>query len=333
METRSFEQYRKMFLELLVTTFSKQTIIFLFFVFLSAGFWMLQALDDVFEAELRMPVRLANVPQEIVITSDVPHEVTLIVRDRGTNLLRYLVRPELPRLDLDFNAYDTREVTGHGLITTAQIQRLLSATLPSSSRIQAMKPDTLTFYYNRGVKSRIPVRYTGTVNTSGQYCCSHINVYPDSVDVYAPLSVLDTMKYVYTEPVAFHDPVEHPSARMGLRVPRGVKCRPDRVTVEPVIDILTRQSTEVPVVGINFPAGIELRTFPTRIKVSYMATAADAQRINEQTFAVTVKWDELRNDTTGQFTPHVTSTLPQLTRDIVTEPQYVDYLIENLHDH
>ena len=51
---------------------SREFLIFLFFVFVSFCFWLLQVLNDDYETELSIPLRMKDVPENVVITSDIP---------------------------------------------------------------------------------------------------------------------------------------------------------------------------------------------------------------------------------------------------------------------
>ena len=77
--------------DFLLTEKCREFLIFLFFVAISFGFWMLQTLDGNFETEFTIPLRLKDVPKDVVITSDLQDEVRVKVEDRGTVLLNYML--------------------------------------------------------------------------------------------------------------------------------------------------------------------------------------------------------------------------------------------------
>ena len=47
----------------------REFLIFLFFLAVAGIFWLMTTLNDNFEQELKMPLRLVNVPKNVVITS------------------------------------------------------------------------------------------------------------------------------------------------------------------------------------------------------------------------------------------------------------------------
>ena len=63
---------------------SREFLIFLFFVFVSFCFWLLQILNDDYETEFSIPLRMKNVPNNVVLTSELPSELKIGVKDRGT---------------------------------------------------------------------------------------------------------------------------------------------------------------------------------------------------------------------------------------------------------
>ena len=89
----------------LLSSKSREFLVFLFFVLVSFAFWLLQTLDDVYQTEFKVPLRLKNVPKEVVITSDLPEEVRVQVEDRGTVLLNYMLGRTFFPVTFDFSDY------------------------------------------------------------------------------------------------------------------------------------------------------------------------------------------------------------------------------------
>ena len=84
---------------------SREFLIFLFFVFVSFCFWLLQVLNDEYETELSIPLKLKNVPENVVLTSELPHELKIGVKDRGTVLVNYMLGQTLYPVTIDFAEY------------------------------------------------------------------------------------------------------------------------------------------------------------------------------------------------------------------------------------
>ena len=62
---------------------SKEFFTFLFFLVIAALFWLEQTLDREYEIEVKVPLKLKNVPDNIVITSEFPDNLLVTIRDKG----------------------------------------------------------------------------------------------------------------------------------------------------------------------------------------------------------------------------------------------------------
>ena len=87
---------------------SREFLIFLFFVFVSFCFWLLQVLNDDYETEFSVPLRLKNVPSDVVLTSELPDELRIGVKDRGTVLVNYMLGQTFYPIVVDFKDYEDK---------------------------------------------------------------------------------------------------------------------------------------------------------------------------------------------------------------------------------
>ena len=83
---------------------SREFLIFLFFVCLSTLFWLLQVLNDNYETDIRIPLKLKNLPAHVELDEPMPEALTLHVKDRGTVLANYLWGKTFLPITIDYNA-------------------------------------------------------------------------------------------------------------------------------------------------------------------------------------------------------------------------------------
>ena len=67
---------------------NKEFLIFLFFLALSAIFWLMMALNETYEREITVPMSLTNVPKNVVLTTEMDSTVKVTVRDKGFKIGR-----------------------------------------------------------------------------------------------------------------------------------------------------------------------------------------------------------------------------------------------------
>lgn len=304
-------------------------MVFTFFLFVSSGFWLLQKLNETFETEIHVPLELVNVPKSVIITTPLPPLLTVTIHDRGTNLFHYMRSGKKKKaVLLDFSLYDNGGLTGVGHIPMVDVQHALQQQLLTSTRIQRIRPDTLEFFYNRGVAKRVPVKFQGKIETLEQTYLRHVEFNPESVTVYAPQAVRDTLRYAYIVP-QHHKEVGHTATYdVGFLPIRGVLYKPSAIRMTAHVDIYTDRSIRIPVVGTNFPAGISLKTFPAEVTVTYRVGAQMADRIHAGNFVLAVTYEELlKTKNEHKFRLRLKS-VPEGVSNVRITPREVDYLLE-----
>lgn len=303
----------------------KESLVFLFFVLVSFAFWMLQTLDDVYQTEFKVPLRLKNVPKEAVLTSELPGDVRVRVEDRGTVLLNYMLGRTFFPISFDFNDYKDRGAHVH--ISSADLLKKISAQLNVSTHLLSVRPDTLDFIYTMGKAKKVPVRLAGEVSAGLQYYISHIGFSPDSVIAYAPEEVLDTLTAAYTEKVHLQNVTDTLNQRVMLQKIKGVKFVPAYDDLLVYVDMYSEKTVEVPIVGINFPADKVLRTFPSKVQVTFQVGLAHFKDATSDDFFIGVTYEDIIRTKSDKL-PLTLKTSPDYVSHVRITPASVDYLIE-----
>lgn len=321
--------YRKIYRfirDFLFSVVNKEFLIFLFFFALSGVFWLLMALNETYEKELRVPVRLTGIPKNAIITGDLSDTIRVTVRDKGFTLMAYSTSHRLRPLSFSFASYAVQN-TGRGVIPVSDVQKQLYQQLYGSSRITGIKPDRLDFFFNYGLSKRLPIRMAGKVVPAHNYYLSRFQFWPEHVTVYADKHTLDSLKYVTTTPldiVNFEDTV---TRQVTLKPIHGVKIVPSAVKLSLYPDILTEENVEVPVVAINMPAGKVLRTFPSRVKVHFTVGVTKFRSVKPEQFMVVADYNELLAHPSDKCNLYLRQSPPTVSRARLAINR-VDYLIE-----
>lgn len=308
---------------------SREFLIFLLFFFVSAVFWLIQTLNETYETTLNVPLKLDKVPSNIVITEELPPNLRVTLRDKGAVLLKYIYGQNFAPVTVNYADYSTDGTTGRVRIPQANVQNELLPQLLTSTRITALQPDTLEFCYNRGLKKKVPVRLAGYVSTVPQCYLAGMHCDPDSATVYAPAEVLDTMQAAYTCTVHIENLSANCDVSVALRRNSGTKFVPAEVAFHLDVDVYTEKTVEVPIVGVNFPASKDLRTFPSRAKVTFRIGSERFKSITADDFVLAITYEELLENKSAKFPLRLRS-LPPGVSQVRIEPREVDYLIEQI---
>lgn len=316
--------------DFLLSDKSREFFVFLFFFFVAGGFWLLQTLNNDYEAEFSIPVRLRGVPNNTMITSEPASELRIKVKDKGTVLLNYMLGKSFYPISLDFSDY--KDAGNHVRVYASQFEKKVLSQLSVSTRLLSMKPDTLEYIYATGVSKLVPVKLAGTVSAGRQYYLSDTVFSPDSVLAYAPEGVLDTITAAYTQHVELENISDTLKQQVSLLTRRGVKFVPASIEMMLPVDIYTEKTVEVPLHGINFPADKVLRAFPSKVQVTFQVGLSRFRQITADDFHMNVSYEELLRLGSDKYTVKLKN-VPEGVSQVRFNPEQVYFLIEQITSH
>ena len=283
--------------DFLLSDKSREFFVFLFFFFVAGGFWLLQTLNNDYEAEFSIPVRLRGVPNNTMITSEPASELRIKVKDKGTVLLNYMLGKSFYPISLDFSDY--KDAGNHVRVYASQFEKKVLSQLSVSTRLLSMKPDTLEYIYATGVSKLVPVKLAGKVSAGRQYYLSDTVFSPDSVLAYAPEGVLDTITAAYTQHVELENISDTLKQQVSLLTRRGVKL---------------------------------LRAFPSKVQVTFQVGLSRFRQITADDFHINVSYEELLRLGSDKYTVKLKN-VPEGVSQVRFNPEQVDFLIEQITSH
>ena len=309
----------------LSTIVNKEFLIFLFFLSVSGLFWLVITVTETYEREFSVPLRLVNVPKDIVVTSEVDDTVKVTIRDKGYILLAYKYTLTDDPISIDYKLHAPKDEKS--TVSTSELQKLIYQQLYKSSRIISLKPDRLVYYFTRGKSKTVPLRLNGRIVMGQSHYVSRIVFSPERVDVYARKSLLDSIHYAFTENMVISNLTDTIVRTVALKKVLGAKFVPSEVKVTIYPDILTEANVEVPITAVNMPEGKTLRTFPSRVKVLFVTGVGNVRNISANQFRVEADYSDIEAHPSEKCSLSIVG-IPQGVRNPRLEISEVDYLIE-----
>ena len=304
---------------------NKEFLIFLFFLSVSGLFWLVITVTETYEREFSVPLRLVNVPKDIVVTSEVDDTVKVTIRDKGYILLAYKYTLTDDPISIDYKLHAPKDEKS--TVSTSELQKLIYQQLSKSSRIISLKPDRLVYYFPRGKSKTVPLRLNGKIVMGQSHYVSRIVFSPERVDVYARKSLLDSIHYAFTENMVISNLTDTIVRTVALKKVLGAKFVPSEVKVTIYPDILTEANVEVPITAVNMPEGKTLRTFPSRVKVLFVTGVGNVRNISANQFRVEADYSDIEAHPSEKCSLSLVA-MPQGVRNPRLEISEVDYLIE-----
>ncbi len=318
----------------LLKIFSKEFLIFVFFLALSGSFWLMMTLNDSYETELSVELRLTDVPKNVVVTEELDSVVRFTVRDKGFQIATYEYGKALNPIFVSFRQYNDGK--SRGVIPLNDIQKQLSARLHKSTKITSIKATNIEFSFNYGQHKTVPVKLLGTIKPGHNYNLAFVRFYPETVTVYAGRRTLDSIGSAYTERQHISNVTETKEFEVELQKVQRAKFVPNKVKVKLYPDVLTDETVSVPIEVINLPSDKVLRTFPSKVQVRFVVGAyrlrsmprnAETKELLPVGFRVVADYNAVAGGKASKCPVYVASS-PEGIRNIRTLSGSVDYVIE-----
>ena len=87
---------------------SKDLLIFLFFLLITSFLWLLEALRKNYETVIQIPISYVNVPNDYLITNELPQKTRITITGRGTSLLSHRYGKRFDPLKVDVGKFMKR---------------------------------------------------------------------------------------------------------------------------------------------------------------------------------------------------------------------------------
>lgn len=298
--------------------------VFLLFLGMTFFFWWSRAMSASYDMDLKVPVRLTDIPESIRVTNLPDSYITVRLSGKGGALKKSSKWAGENVLSL--SATDFRMQGGHASVNASHFRDTLDTRLPQSVQVRIMEPDSITFTYELQRTVMAPVEFGGTMESRDQFFMQSIVFEPDSIEMKVLLS--DTVVHHAVAVVGTlaldRDTI---TLKAGIEPAPGVIFGTDQVGITVISEQYTEKTLEIPVTGVNFPHDTQLRSFPRSISVSAWVRMSDYESISAQDFRVVVDYNEI----SGQNSPHATLHIfsqPANVRNVRVQPRVVDYLIE-----
>lgn len=303
----------------------KEFFVFLSFLAVSTAFWFLSTLNETYEMEVKLPIKMDEMPPNAIITDPLPDTIRVTLKDKGFTLLNYMWQGDPAPLHLSFRLY--ADMDGKGRITPSDVQKILKPRYSETTSILNVKASHWEFYYCYGSKKKVPVRIYGNVSAATDYYVTRCVLTPDSVDVLATRNTLDTITVVYTELVQVFNIKESTAKDVGLRSIRGAKIEPSKVRLGIVTDQLTEVVVNVPVNTVNVPEGFALKTFPARVDIRVAVGVRSANLVKPEQFQVVADYADLKDGAANKIPLKITSKPRGIVKATLKNPE-IEYLLE-----
>ena len=299
--------------------------VFLLFLGITFLIWWSQTMSQSFEAQMKLPVEIVGIPDDVRVTTPATDHISVMLSGKGSALRKSGRRSGHSVLRLNSRSFTIGH--GHAALSTQSLRDSVMARVHASVSIRSIEPDSLVFLFARQRSVMLPVEYEVVTESQDQFFLERVELRPDSVRAYVLMS--DTVTH---RALLQLGNVVLASDTIGLTVP--LESAPDvlfdasEVRVQFISQQYTEKSVEVPVSGVNFPADITLKSFPSKAVLTFWVKMSEYDRVGAHDFRVVVDYNDIAGGS-GVKAPLRVFSQPANVRNVRLQTRTVDYLMES----
>lgn len=263
---------------------------------ISLCLWFIVNLSRDFNVTIQVPIRIANVPEDEMVSSDIPETASVNLSGEGWNIISVYNNPP-------------------SVLVTAQSQNVNLADQMrnqinafSELNIIQVQPTRLTIETEQKATKKVPVVNNIRLNMQEQFgLLNEPVITPDSVTVSGAESKLGDIEQWMTAEIQINDVISDISRRVSLETPDpGLTLDPVTVNFEAQVAEFTEAEVRVPIRTRNLPAGRAVTYNPSFIQVRFDVPLDQYSNIQgTRPFRAYVDYSVIEQDSSGRIAPEV----------------------------
>ncbi len=320
----------KIFEELKNIKLNRNLLTFLIFLIVSSFFWFLNAVNKQYYADIYIPVRYVNMPDDKLVIGDLSNELKIKINAYGHEIMNYKAskfKPVVVNLKKhQVHIVDQRDEQRYYILTTT-LKDEISAVLGSDMDIKKIEPDSLIFKLEEVISKKVPVVSNLKLNFKPQYKLKNkLRFYPDSVTIKGEKSRIDTIFHVQTNYLEINEVSDSTVFSLNINEIKGTEVKPNKVNCTLETEKFTEISYQLPIQIINEPENYNVKLFPATVKLTFNVGFSKYNKVHKEQFSVVANYEKINGE--PQKLPVKLMSKPNYVSDIRIVPKLVDYIIE-----
>lgn len=294
------------------------------FVCIAFVFWLLLSLDNEVQRDFDVPLSVTDCPDSVTVISGIPPSISVSVKAKGSQLLRFLWAKQLPPFKLKFTEYLRNNSQFY--VNRSRLDGKLREYFGGGVQIVTCRPDSLKMVFTSRPGQKLPLKISADVHPKLQYIVSgQITASTDSVTVYSLNGIPNNLKEIQTEPLIKNDLKDTTRFEVKIKPLAGMRIVPNVVTVTVPVEPLIVKKRTVTVEAVNVPENVSIVLFPGSVEISYLVPMSDYST------EVPIKVYADYNVTAQKVTrlPLTVSMQPGIAHNVSLAVDSVEYILEH----
>ncbi|MCE5204611.1 MAG: hypothetical protein LLF80_00690 [Porphyromonadaceae bacterium] len=304
----------------------KNLLFFLLFLMLAFIFWMMLFFQkENVEGTYRIPLKYTNIPEDVVFDNALPAFIEISVADNGVGIFLLDIRKK------DSLEINVKQLTEEGTteLQGDQYRQLIRSRLAPNTNIRGYYPMSISLATSKLERRELRVVFDGEITTSRANLVADSALFiPETVIAYGSGESLKQLKTAVTEFTVFKNLKATSQLPIKINSVKGVKFVPSEVEIYIPIEEFTERTLEIPITASHVPADLDVKFFPSRVKISFSVTLEDYKKIKAEDFEIELDYRNFHANEGGRVELELTKN-PSSANNTRISPSSVEFLFEN----
>lgn len=304
---------------------SKDLLVFLFFLLVTSFLWLLSALRKNYETVVQIPISYVNIPNNYIITNELPQKTRVTITGRGTSLLSHRYGKKFDPLKIDIGRFMQKKME---LYYTKELVEPLKKQIKDGVQIGRIFPDTIRIKLSKQEEKKVPIKLNSRIELSQQYCyCDSLHIEPREVIAYGPQELLDSIQFAETDSLILEEVNDTIKIKVPLKKLSYITFSEKEIDLSIYTEPFTEKSIIAPVSIVNLPENWNLRIFPSTATINCQVGVSSYEKIDASSFSLEVDYNETALKRDSKLPIHLKKSAKEAF-NIKIKPSSTDYIIE-----
>lgn len=305
---------------------SNRWVTFSYCLLVAFLFWLLIVFSNEYKAPVTFNLRYTNFPKDKMLANKLPQKVDVQLAARGFTFLGFYFNRLNDTLTLDVsNIRKNQNAKDYYLPVYAQAQQFENQ-LGNQIKISKIYLDTLHFYFDKKVVKVVPVHLNLNYTFEKQFQLgAKVEIKPSKIVVSGPASVMADVVELNTQQLNFFNLNKSVARAAEIIIPdelNSVEFSTKKVVVKIPVEKFTEGTIELPVEVLNLPEQFTIKTFPEKVKITYLVGLSNYEKVNADQFSLLAYYDENATSLKLKLVK-----FPDVVRNTKIETDKVEYIL------
>jgi len=284
--------------------------------------WLFMKMSQSHETEVLLEVSY-TLPDDKIFATSPPATITPRISGTGWALFGRYVRTQRPEIPI------TLENTPNQTISASRLETAIQSRLPSPLTAALRGYQSIAVRLDDKAGKPIPVILQENIELASEYqFIVPPRPVPDSITIYGPKSVIETVDVWRTEMIELEEIKENKTPTVAL-LPHSnteVSFDPAKVICKIDVEQFTEKSLEVPIQIINAPDTLLLTIHPSKTKITCRVGLSNYDKVDATQFKAVADFTKV-DVNNSNYAPVKLTQVPDFVNNTNAQPQNVEFII------